>query len=121
MSSPKYAPKSFAKVPSDFGKRDRIPWNDADSTVDADRLAASVIQHRYAFKIRCRVAELGMTLSTYSAHTAQTYDRNLKILGGDAVMRLDFVTEAERLLGHILDDTQPPPRTSNRDTTALHS
>ncbi|WP_426976018.1 hypothetical protein ACQCSU_14670 [Pseudarthrobacter sp. O4] len=103
MSSPKYAPKSFAKVPADFGKRNEIPWNDADSLLDSDRLAASILQHRYAYKIRSRIAELGMSLATYSAQTAQTYDRNLKILGGNAVMRLDFVTEAERLLGHILN------------------
>jgi len=102
MSTAKYAPKLYAKNPLEFGKKPDIAWITATSPREKDELAASKMQHEFAYKVRARAAELGLTLTTYSSMSSLTYDRNAKILRGEALMRLDFLTEAERLIGHIV-------------------
>jgi hypothetical protein len=87
--------------PLGFGKVESIRWVEPESATDADRILASKLQHGYAFRINRRLREIGKSVRDYADMTGIGYDRITKVLRGEAVMRLEDVAQAERLLHGI--------------------
>lgn len=110
MSNPRYTPKGFAADPTQFGKRDRILWASPENEAAARQCLASQLQHEFSYRILRRIAEAGISIKSYSSMTGQTYDSTVKMLRGDAVMRLDHIATAERLLGGLLGSGSVPTR-----------
>ncbi len=97
MSDPRFRPRAYTEEPLGFGKVESIRWSDTD----ADRILASKLQHEYAVRINRRLKEMGKSVREYAAMTGIGYDRITRVLRGDAVMRLEDVAQAERLLHGI--------------------
>lgn len=65
---------------------------------------AARLQHEYAVRINRRLRGLGKTVYDYASMTGTSYDRLTKVLRGVAVMKLEDIAQAERLLGNIIAD-----------------
>ncbi|MFF2296537.1 hypothetical protein [Arthrobacter sp. NPDC058127] len=104
MSDPRFHPRLMA-VPSDrlnFGKDAEITWLDGTTELEVSRINAARLQHDLARKITGRLRDKGHSIRSYAALTGIGYDRMAKVLRGEAVMRLEDVSDAERLLGEIV-------------------
>lgn len=128
MSNPRYTPKAFATDPTEFGKRDLIQWATPDGEIAARQRLAAQLQHEFSYRIQRQLAAAGISIKSYSSMTGQTYDSTVKMLRGDAVMRLDHIATAERLLGGLIETPDAATRTpcetalkSPRPTTATAS
>lgn len=122
MSNPRYIPKGFAADPTEFGKRDRILWASPEDETSARQCLAAQLQHQFSYRILRRITEAGISIKSYSFMTGQTYDSTVKMLRGDAVMRLDHIATAERLLGGLFETpTAPTKVTRGTDTNQPQS
>lgn len=111
MSDPRFRPRDMA-APSDrhlFGKARKIDWMEAHTKLEESRIEAARLQHVFAIKITDRLRDQGGTIRGYAELADIGYDRMAKVLRGEAVMRLEDVSDAERLLGGIL-----PPELNDR-------
>lgn len=97
-------PRSYTTEPAAFGKAAQIQWIEPSEPSEADRCLAARMQHEYAVRINRRLRELGKTVHDYASMTGTPYDRLTKVLRGVAVMKLEDIAQAERLLGHIVED-----------------
>jgi hypothetical protein len=105
MSDPRFHPRQMA-VPSDrqhFGKVVEISWLEGNTELEVSRIEAARLQHALALKITGRLRDKGYSIRRYAELAGIGYDRMAKVLRGDAVMRLEDVSDAERLLGAIVD------------------
>lgn len=96
----------------DFGKVQEIDWLEGTTEAEASRIAAARLQHALAVKITGRLKDKQLSIRNYAELAEIGYDRMAKVLRGEAVMRLEDVSDAERLLGAIaaplLEETRPP-------------
>lgn len=78
-----------------------IRWSDAKrySNLELDQLAASRWQHRIAYAINERVLFDYDSLVDYAQFSGVNYARLGRLLRGEAVIRLEDVATAERVLG----------------------
>lgn len=114
MSDPRFRPRDMAS-PShrrDFGKVQKIDWLEGTTDAEASRIAAARLQHALAVKITGRLRDKHLSIRNYAELAEIGYDRMAKVLRGEAVMRLEDVSDAERLLGAIaaplLEETRSP-------------
>jgi hypothetical protein len=113
MGVARFKPRSYSSEPKSFGKAANIGWKSFSDPAEKDRQWAAQFQHGYAVRINRRLQELGMTSREYSALTGVGYDRITKVLRGDAVIRLEDVSQAERLLGGIIERSANCPDESS--------
>jgi len=102
MSNPRFIPRNYAQIPSQFGKSKIISWLTPDSRMQKERLASSQLQHKFAFRIWSRLQFLGRPVSEYAEAIGVSYDRTAKVLRGATIMRLEDIAVAEIELGGIL-------------------
>lgn len=114
MSDPRFRPRQLA-APRDrqnFGKVTEISWLQGTSESEASQIDAARLQHTLALKITGRLRERGYSIRTYADLAGVGYDRMAKVLRGEALMRLEDVSDAERLLGAVvrplIEDSTPP-------------
>ena len=104
MSDPRFTPRRYTTDPDLFGKARVIGWqSELRSVHEQDRLAAAQMQHHYAFEIRRRAREKYKSMNQYAQTCGVSYDRLAKVLRGDAIMRLEDIAQAERLLGKFIE------------------
>jgi hypothetical protein len=103
MSDPRFKPRAYTAEPNAFGKAANVRWISAATDSDADLCLAAQLQHTYAVRINLRLRDMKKSVRDYSHMTGIGYDRLAKVLRGDAIMRLEDIAQAERLLGKILD------------------
>jgi hypothetical protein len=103
MSDPRFRPREMAAPPHrrDFGKVQEISWLEGTTEAEASRIAAARLQHALAVKITGRLKDKRLSIRSYAELAEIGYDRMAKVLRGEAVMRLEDVSDAERLLGAI--------------------
>lgn len=114
MSDPRFRPRQLA-APQDrqnFGKVAEISWLHGASESEASQIDAARLQHTLALTITGRLRERGYSIRTYADLAGVGYDRMAKVLRGEALMRLEDVSDAERLLGAVVrplieDSTSP--------------
>jgi hypothetical protein len=102
MTNARFIPRSFAVGPKTFGNAPRIEWQPEQPGVTI-QLEASKLQHRWAWAIRCALADRRETVKAYCERTNQPYIRTSSMLSGRVIMRLEDIAAA-RLhldLGHI--------------------
>lgn len=105
MSDPRFRPRDLVRSAQrrDFGKVLALNWIDSHSDLEASRIAAAQLQHALAVRIMRQLKEKGLSIRDYAALAHIGYDRMAKVLRGEAVMRLEDVADAQRLLGDIAD------------------
>ncbi|WP_418606163.1 hypothetical protein [Georgenia sp. SUBG003] len=88
-------------MPGQFGKDEHIAWRSVSGEDHAARLETARLQNTIAARIAAKLRSRGLTVKDYAALAGVGYDRMLKVLRGDVLMRLEDVSDAERLLGGI--------------------
>lgn len=105
MSNPRFRPRDYTSEPGAFGRATTIEWIAQDSAFGQDRAQAAWLQHLYAARITQRLRDQKKTLAKYADLAGVGYDRMSKVLRGEAVMRLEDIAQAERILeGGILTE-----------------
>lgn len=109
MSAPKFRPRQMAAPSSrrNFGKVAEVSWLPARTEADRSQIDAARLQHVLAFRISLRLQETGHSIRSYAELTGIGYDRMTKMLRGEALMRLEDVTDAEHYLGQIFQAELP--------------
>lgn len=111
MTNPRYRPRDYCLEPELFGKRFELTWREVEERENA-RLAAAQLQNRYAVFIRHQVRAKSKSLKIYAITAGVSYDRLMKMLRGDVIMRLEDLGMAHYLLkldiGLDQLGTQPP-------------
>lgn len=101
MSDPKYKPRDYCAEPGGFGRVISVEWLPAPNDRSAALHAAAVLQHHFALGIRQRLAARGLKPQLYAKAAGTGYDRLLKMLRGDVVMRLEDIAIADLILGQV--------------------
>lgn len=104
MSDPRFQPRLMA-VPRDrpyFGKVARISWLEGSTETEEKRIATARLQHALAVKITGTLRDKGYNVRSYAKLAGVSYDRMAKVLRGEALMRLEDIADAERLLGLVV-------------------
>ena len=102
MSDPRFRPRAYTSEPNAFGKAANLVWITPATDAEMDLCRAAQLQHTYAVRINRRLRETNKTVRDYAEMTGVGYDRLAKVLRGDAIMRLEDIAQANRLLGEIL-------------------
>ena len=97
MTNPRYKPRDYCLEPELFGKRFELTWCEVEERENA-RLAAAQLQNEYAVFIRHQVRTQKKTLEVYAKAAGVSYDRLMKMLRGDVIMRLEDIGMAHYLL-----------------------
>lgn len=85
---------------------------DGMSRQDKSRLLAAQMQHDWSMRIRKALRAKKVTLKQYAALPENPgYDRTVKMLRGDVIMRLEDVALAQVVLGAVLVRADPSPPT----------
>jgi len=116
MTNPRYRPRDYCLEPELFGKRFELTWREVEGRENA-RLAAAQLQNRYAVLIRHQVrirskprnpkSPQPNPLDIYAIAADISYDRLMKMLRGDVIMRLEnlgmarYVLELDIGLDHL--------------------
>ena len=101
MSNPRFVPRRSSLEPDSFGRSELIAWKDSPSRSAIDRLEAARLQHAYAVVIRRSARSKFKTVGAYAEICGASYDRMAKILRGEAIMRLEDIAQAHRILGSV--------------------
>ena len=112
MSNPRFQPRDYASSP-DFGMYAGIGWKKSVSDKEHDRTNAARLQHMYAVAIRLKARARFKTIRAYADTCGVSYDRMAKVLRGEAIMRLEDIAQAERILGGIHRDAMLQIRLAN--------
>ena len=119
MSNPRFTPRRYTSEPENFGRTDWIDWVDDNdqpgksrSSYEKDRIAAAKLQHRFSVAIRKKASDKFGSLKAYARECEVPYDRLSKVMRGEAIMRLEDVAQAQRILGEIVAVNPTSP--SNR-------
>src|SRR5690606_2394054 len=102
MSDPKYRPRHWSLEPEAFGKAMRIRWKTPTTDAEQVIVLAAQLQHVWSARIRGRARETGMPIKLLATRMGSSYDRVLKLLRGDAVMRIEDVAAAHLALDNII-------------------
>ena len=114
MTNPRYRPRDYCLEPELFGKRFELTWRAVEERENA-RLAAAQLQNRYAVFIRHQVRTQKKTLEVYAITADISYDRLMKMLRGDVIMRLEDLGMAHYLLKLDIGLDQLGTRSPARD------
>ncbi|MEZ7715529.1 hypothetical protein O3790_07375 [Micrococcus luteus] len=105
MSNPRYVPRLWARRPSEFGRRLDLEWREPATAMERSELDAARRQNGVTLCIRRGLDEQGRTIRWYAEQASCGYDRMTKLLRGAIVMRLQDITDAERILDLDLTPT----------------
>ena len=108
MSDPKYVPRQYLRLPSMFGRPSPyLQWAITATVDEAVKLRAAQLQHEFSIRIREGLAARGSSKQNYAIAAGMSYDRFIKVLRGEAVMRIDDIAQADLLLGRVTEFDRP--------------
>ena len=103
VTDSRYVPSSFSVEPRGFGRAENVHWKTSDDGIERSRIQASKLQHLYSVRIRKRMTEKSTSAQQFAALSGISYDRLLKVLRGDVIMRLEDIASADLILGEVSD------------------
>lgn len=108
VSNPRYVPRKFLVVPSDFGRRVDPQWVEAPADWTSRQLAqldASKLQHQVAYGVTNLFLKPPRTtkMTLLAAQLDMEYNRLQKLLTGGIVMQLEDFSRLRQAVGHNLD------------------
>jgi hypothetical protein len=101
MTDSRYVPRDLSDEPAGFGRAAILKWKSSDSIGGAARIRAANIQHFYTIRIRKRITDELMTAKQFAAKSGISYDRLMKVLRGEMIMRLEDIAAADLILGEV--------------------
>ena len=84
-----------------FGRAAALRWKTSNSPIEKIRINAAKLQHHYCVRIRERMTNELMTAKQFAEASNISYDRLLKVLRGDIIMRLEDIAAADLILGEV--------------------
>ena len=112
VTDPRYRPRDLARNSRQFGRDPDIEWLPATTLAEQVLQRAAELQHVYAQRIRERItstdpAQVGergprpRSLKAYARLSGTNYDRLLKLLRGEIVLRLEDLAMADLIVGTV--------------------
>lgn len=101
MTDSRYVPRALSDEPGSFGRAEVLKWKNSDSIGGAVRIRAARIQHYYAIRIRRRISDERTTAKEFASKSGISYDRLMKVLRGEMIMRLEDIAAADLILGEV--------------------
>jgi hypothetical protein len=98
MSDPRFRPRDFCVDSNLFGKAEVVEWISAVSEQE-HLLVAAKIQHYFAWRIRHQIKNSVHPTKVYAVASRTSYDRLMKMLRGETIIRLEDLGRAENILG----------------------
>ncbi|MGJ9413965.1 helix-turn-helix domain-containing protein [Aeromicrobium sp. CF4.19] len=120
MSDPRFEPRECTGARTLFGRVLPLPWVDDDELpegVTAAQADAARIQHAYAFVIKQRIKKAYESQAEYARTAGSSQERLSNVLRGAAIMRLEDMALAHRLLGGVHQEAMRAVLSGAIDTT----
>ncbi len=112
MTNPRYRPRDYCLEPELFGKRFELTWREIEGRGTA-QLAAAQLQNEYANFIRKWTRDSKESLRLYALRAATSYDRLMKMLRGDVIMRLEDIGMAHFVFNQDIRHGRPDIQASS--------
>ena len=94
-------PRNLSDEPGSFGQAEVLRWKSGESVGDATRIRAAKLQHFYSIRIRQRIKDKRLTAKQFASESGISYDRLMKVLRGEMIMRLEDIAAADLILGEV--------------------
>lgn len=101
MTDSRYVPRSLSDEPGSFGRAELLRWKTSDTIAGSARIRAARLQHLYAIRIRKRIIDERTTAKEFASNAGISYDRLMKVLRGEMIMRLEDIAAADLVLGEV--------------------
>ena len=101
MTDSRYVPRSLSDEPGSFGRAEVLRWKTSDTIAGSARIRAGRLQHFYAIRIRKRIIDERTTAKEFASNAGISYDRLMKVLRGEMIMRLEDIAAADLVLGEV--------------------
>lgn len=101
VTDSRYVPRNLSDQPAGFGHGESLIWKTSDVTVELTRIEAAKIQHFYSLRIRKRMVDKPMSAKQFASESGIRYDRLMKVLRGEMIMRLEDIGAADLVLGEV--------------------
>lgn len=105
MAGPRFVPRDFAADARGFGHTPVLRWLQAPDRQAEVFLRAAQLQHQEALRIRERMKARGLSPKQYAVQAGTSYPRLLRLLRGEAILRLEDIALADLVLGDVIDET----------------
>ncbi|WIB36360.1 helix-turn-helix transcriptional regulator [Curtobacterium sp. MCJR17_043] len=99
MAGPRFVPRDFAEDARGFGHTPVLRWLQAADRRAEVFLRAAQVQHQQVLRIRERMQARGLSPKQYAAQAGTSYPRLLRLLRGEAILRLEDIALADLVLG----------------------
>ncbi|MFJ7288321.1 helix-turn-helix domain-containing protein [Curtobacterium sp. NPDC098951] len=121
MAGPRFAPRDFAEDARGFGHTPVLRWVQAADPRAEVFLRAAQLQHQQVLRIRERMQARGLSPKQYATQAQTSYPRLLRLLRGEAILRLEDIALADLVLGDVVDApaVQAPKAPAASDLQAL--
>ena len=103
VTNSKYAPRDSTFEPQGFGRVEQIRWKTGTLPTEKARAGAAQMQHVYALRIRQRIDARNWSAAQYAQLAGTSYDRLMKLLRGEIILRLEDIAMADLLVGEVSD------------------
>ena len=94
-------PRALSDEPGSFGRAEVLRWKTSDTIAGSARIRAARLQHFYAIRIRKRIIDERTTAKEFASKSGISYDRLMKVLRGEMIMRLEDIAAADLVLGEV--------------------
>ena len=101
VTDSRYVPRDLSDQPAGFGRGENLIWKTSDVPVESTRIRAAKIQHFYSLRIRKRMADKPMSAKQFASESGIRYDRLMKVLRGEMIMRLEDIAAADLVLDEV--------------------
>jgi len=105
MAGPRFVPRDFAEDARGFGHTPVLRWRKAADRQAEVFLRAAQLQHQQVLRIRERMQARELSPKQYAAEAGTSYPRLLRLLRGEAILRLEDFALADLVLGGVADET----------------
>jgi hypothetical protein len=103
MTGPRFAPRDYAEDAGGFGRAETLRWKLPSGGRERMFLRSAQLQHRYVLRIRERLAIRAVGVKEYAAAAETSYPRLLRVLRGEAILRLEDIALADLVLGDVAE------------------
>ena|SRR5690554_4869304 len=88
-------------TPGLFGKMANVQWRMPKDAAEIAQQSAARLQHGFSLLIKQQLLKQEITVREFCSAAGKSYDRMLRVLNGQMVMKLEDVGIAEVLLGEV--------------------
>ena len=115
MAGPRFSPRDFAEDAAGFGRVPAVRWRSAADRREEVFLRAAQLQHQQSLRIRKRMEARGLSPKQYAAQAGTNYPRLLRVLRGEAILRLEDIALADLVLGDVIENPAAPASSAPAD------